>query len=102
MPRDDGPELRDIATLVALHGILTCGTSMHDGAAGHALEIGRQVAEGLGEKLSFVPPGGTVYTEERIRRFKESFFSLLEGSPRFDAANRGEILTLWRAAWEQA
>lgn len=99
MPRDDGPELREIATLVALHGMLSChGAS--ERVANEAIAIGRQVAEGLEPRVSGNTTGAAwpagVYTEERIRMFKEQFKVQL----RARGLDEDRVMAEWRAAWE--
>lgn len=102
MPRDDGPELRDIATLVALHALVLNGKEPDPQA--RALEIGRQVAYGLESRVSSGSTSGGqpgVYTEDRIRRFKELFFDkLVTGPLTRDAVEIAR--EAFRSAWEKS
>lgn len=93
---DDKQQLKEIATLVALHGI--CTGAIPDNVVDLAVGIGEAVAERL-------EPTGQ-HSDERIRRFKEAFFAMVNDptpQPGHDPGiSSDEILQWWRAAWEQS
>lgn len=86
---DDKQQLKEIATLVALHGI--CTGAIPDNVVDLAVGIGEAVAERMETTGQ--------HSDERIRRFKEAFFARMSTLP----SEVGEhLLSHWSAAWEQS
>lgn len=83
---DDKQQLKEIATLVALHGI--CTGAIPDNVVDLAVGIGVAVAGSLEQTGQ--------HSDERISRFKEAFFA------RMSTEGGEHLLSHWTAAWEQS